>query len=124
MPGPAVAWGAVVIDATDAERIAAFWGRLLDRPWRALDGERAGWFQVAPTVAGGPGLTIQPVAERPAGPTPIHLDLWVDDVEAVLARVEVLGGRRGDHSETLARGRIHTAHDPEGHVFCLLSGPA
>jgi predicted enzyme related to lactoylglutathione lyase len=123
VPGPIVAWGAVVIDATDAERVAAFWGGLLDRPWRALAGERTGWFQVAPTAAGGPGLTIQPVAGGPPVRTPLHLDLWVDDVEAAVARVVELGGRRGDHAETLDRGRIQTAHDPEGHVFCLLSGP-
>ncbi|HEV7721714.1 MAG TPA: VOC family protein [Iamia sp.] len=118
-----VAWGAVVIDAEDPAGVAAFWGLLLDRPWRALDGERAGWFQIAPTAPGGPGLTIQPVVDRPAGPASLHLDLWVDDIEAAIARVVALGGRRGDHSETLARGRIQTAHDVEGHVFCLLAPP-
>jgi predicted enzyme related to lactoylglutathione lyase len=121
MADPVVAWGAVVIDAEDAGRTARFWGDLLGTPVRALDGERAGWFQLAPTVAGGPGVTIQPVARRPTGPTPIHLDLWVDDIEATVARVEELGGRRGDRVEVLARGRIRTAHDPEGNVFCLLS---
>jgi predicted enzyme related to lactoylglutathione lyase len=89
----------------------------------ALAGERAGWYQLGPTVPGGPGLTIQPVAARSIGSTPIHLDLWVDDIDAALTRVEALGGRRGDHAESLARGRIQTAHDPEGHVFCLLAGP-
>jgi len=119
----AIAWGAVVIDAEDPARVAAFWGLLLNRPWQALDGERTGWFQVAPTAAGGPGLTIQPVAGRAVGPASLHLDLWVDDMEAAAARVVNLGGRPGDHAETLARGRIQTAHDVEGNVFCLLASP-
>jgi len=118
-----IAWGAVVIDARDPAALATFWGNLLDRPVRALDGERAGWFQIAPTAPGGPGLTIQPVADRPAGPASLHLDLWVDDIEAAIARVEELGGRRGDQAEALDRGRIQHAHDVDGNVFCLLAGP-
>lgn len=119
----AVAWGAVTIAAGDAPALAAFWSALLDRPARALDGERAGWSQIPPTTPGGPGLTIQPVADLAPAGARLHLDLWVDDVEAAVARVEALGGRRGDHAETLARGRIQTAHDPEGNVFCLLGPP-
>lgn len=122
------AWGAVTVDAVDARALAEFWGRLLDRPWTALDGERAGWYQVAPTATGGPGLTVQPVPATSAvtARSPVHLDLWVDDLDDAAARVVALGGTVPDPLvvQHLDRGRVAVVADPEGHPFCLLAPPA
>jgi predicted enzyme related to lactoylglutathione lyase len=120
----AVAWAAVTIDCRDTNRVATFWSALLDAPAVPAGSDRPGWFRVRPTVRGGPAINFQPVPEDHAGKAPVHLDLWVRDLDAAVAIVERLGGERVAGVEQLPRGRIVVMRDPEGHEFCLLASPA
>ena len=64
MRRPTIAWGEVTIDCLETERVATFWGALLEAPSQGHG--QAGWFRVGPLVSGGP-VIFQPVSERKAG---------------------------------------------------------
>ncbi len=118
MSRPGLAWGKVTIDSVDPERAARFWGTLLDLPVAA---HHDGWFQLGPPVAGGPALNFQPVGDRAEGKSPVHLDVWVDDVAECIVLVEALGGRPIGDDPTSERTAVVMA-DPDGIEFCLI-GP-
>jgi predicted enzyme related to lactoylglutathione lyase len=115
-----IAWAAVTLDCRSPERIATFWGALLELPVRS---ERDGWSRIEPAVPGGPVINFQPVIEDKHGKVRLHLDLWVDDLDAATQRVESLGGSDTRQRDVVAnRGTIAVMADPEGHEFCLISG--
>ncbi len=72
---------------------------------------------------GGPVINIQPVPEEKVGKARVHLDLWVDDLAAAVARVQELGGRRTGEMHTEREGTGAVMTDPEGTEFCLVALP-
>jgi Glyoxalase-like domain len=82
---------AVTVDCVDPRRASDFWSQLLDTPAGPID--LPGWFRIGQTIAGGPAITFQPVPEENTGKTRIHLDIWVDDLDAAISLVRDLGGR-------------------------------
>jgi hypothetical protein len=131
----------VVLDTTDARRLAEFYRQLLDlyyRPgdeapapgqpdpngadWLVLRSPTNGWqlaFQQVPTL---------PPATWPDGPRPqmAHLDLSVPDINALDAQhrraislgAHLLRDRSADPDEALM---IYA--DPAGHPFCIFVAP-
>jgi ribosomal protein S18 acetylase RimI-like enzyme len=117
-----IAWAGVTIDCRDPERTASFWSALLEAEARPVGPDRDGWYRLGPVVPGGPVLTFQPVPEQKVGKVRIHLDLWVDDLDAAVRRAERSGGRRvGEREVVPSRGTIAVMADPEGHELCLIS---
>jgi predicted enzyme related to lactoylglutathione lyase len=113
---PDVVLGIVVVDCADPERLAAFWGQLLDR---TVIG--AGHFvslEWAPRF--GAGLSFQRVSEPKTGKNRVHVDVICGDILATASRVEELGGRRADGYEDPG---IIVMLDPEGNEFCLVPPP-
>jgi catechol 2,3-dioxygenase-like lactoylglutathione lyase family enzyme len=127
---------AVVLDSTDARRLAEFYRELLGFAYRpgdepAAPGEpdpQAGDWLVL-TSPGGTNLAFQQVASLPPatwpeGPVPqqLHLDLTVADVPELDAQHEralalgarLLHDRSADPDEPL---RVYA--DPAGHPFCI-----
>ena len=123
MDGPVARWAAVTVDCVDPERASAFWGQLLDVPPRPVDG-LPGWFRIGPTAAGGPVVTFQPVPEPKVGKTRIHLDLWVDELEATMVLVTELGGHVTGETHRYDEGTVVVMTDAEGNEFCLVGPPA
>lgn len=122
MTGPDVVWAAITVDCTDPEMTSDFWSRLLGLPPRTID-DLPGWFRIGPTVGGGPAITFQPVPERKAGKTRIHLDLWVDRLEEAMALVADLGGRSTGEIHRYDEGTVAVMADVEGNEFCLVGPP-
>jgi predicted enzyme related to lactoylglutathione lyase len=118
---PQLAWGEVTIDCRDPRRVAAFWAALLDCP--AEPGEE-GWFHLGPTVRGGPRVNFQPVPEAKFGKARVHLDVWVDDLDAANSLVEQLGGTHTGKVHTYPDATDVVMADPEGTEFCLVALPA
>jgi predicted enzyme related to lactoylglutathione lyase len=117
-----IAWAGVTIDCREPQRTATFWSALLNLPARAAGSDREGWFRLGPVVSGGPVINFQPVAETNVGKVRIHLDLWVDDLDAVARQVSALGGSPSRQREVVAgRGTVWVMTDPEGHEFCIIS---
>jgi predicted enzyme related to lactoylglutathione lyase len=113
-----VALGKVTIDCVDAERNAQFWGSLLGLRTRR---HHRDWFDTEPTTSGGPSLNFQPVASRASAKTPVHLDIWVDDIEATKAKAEELGATVVGYDPT-SEYTILVMTDSEGIEFCII-GP-
>jgi predicted enzyme related to lactoylglutathione lyase len=54
----------------------------------------------------------------------VHLDIWVDDLDAAISRVEQLGGAHTGEVHTAPEGTDVVMIDPEGTEFCLVALPA
>lgn len=119
---PAVGWlRAVVIDATDPERLATFWQAVLGVGRVEVTED---WIQLAPG-RGGIYLAFQPAPDSAPAPSTrtirLRPDLEVDDMDVAQARIEALGGRLVEivHERT---GDTHRRMaDPEGNEFTILA---
>lgn len=110
----------VVFDAADLSAESSFWAGLLGGTVDA-EGE---WHMVF--VDGQPRVGVQLAPnhvppEWPHGnPQQIHLDLWVDDIEASHENVMSLGARLLKPAEaTDEPDNFQVYADPAGHPFCL-----
>jgi catechol 2,3-dioxygenase-like lactoylglutathione lyase family enzyme len=112
----------LVIDAADAERLAAFWSEVLG--YVELDRED-GAVEIGPPDAGFGGLQptiiLSPSSDPRTGKLPLHIDVNpVDrDQDAELERLLALGARPADVGQT-GDEQWHVLADPEGNEFCLL----
>ncbi len=102
---------AVGIDATDSERLAAFWGAVLG----VGVSRRGDPYVMLDPLPGGLSLYVQSVPEPKQVKNRVHLDLGVPDIEQASSRAVALGGRVLGDVETW-----RVMADPEGHEFCLV----
>jgi catechol 2,3-dioxygenase-like lactoylglutathione lyase family enzyme len=110
-----------VLDAPDANELAAFYRRLLGWPART---EEPGWV-VLTAPGGGAGLSFQTedAYVRPAWPAGpgdqqmmAHLDIEVADLDAAGAHAVAAGATLAGY-QPQEHVRVYT--DPAGHPFCL-----
>ena len=105
----------VTIDANDAERVAGFWAELLgteiDEIWEE------GHYVFLKSREGLPLLCVQRVPEPKSVKNRIHLDLWVDDLDAATGRISEMGGSWDGTEHTLRTFRWRTLREPEGNEF-------
>jgi predicted enzyme related to lactoylglutathione lyase len=105
----------VTIDAADAGALARFYSGLLGREIVYDEGP---WVVVGRNEPGQPNLVFQRVDDPTPGKAKVHIDIHVDDVDAVTARAVELGATRGeDVAEQGMAWRVMA--DPEGNPFCL-----
>ncbi|MDR1833241.1 MAG: VOC family protein [Propionibacteriaceae bacterium] len=109
----------VTFDCADPAKLAAFWGKLLERPWGNKPGF-AGVVDAGPTY-----LLFQVVPEPKSSPkNRLHLDIEVDDIHEWVARAEALGATRaGDFHDDPGGGGFVVMQDPEANEFCLIAQP-
>ncbi|WP_026122926.1 VOC family protein [Nocardiopsis halotolerans] len=110
----------IAIDCPDPDALADFYAELLGLPvtrrsrqWVVL-GE--GWPQVAFQRAPDHKPPAWPDPERPQQ---MHLDVWVEDIEAAEERVLALGASRLAVAEDDPGDLFRVYADPAGHPFCL-----
>ncbi|WP_369216055.1 VOC family protein [Streptomyces flavofungini] len=103
---------ALIVDAVDAERLAAFWSEVLDRPVVGRTGPYV-WLR----RENGLGLGFQRTGDPTPGKNRMHFDVSAPDPAAEQRRVEALGGRR--LAEYADSGFLVMA-DPEGNEFCVI----
>jgi len=116
---------ATVLDAPDAQELAAFYRRLLGWAARA---DEPGWVMLS-APDGGAGLSFQtePGYVRPAWPAGpgdqqmmSHLDIEVDDLAAAGAHAVAAGAVLADYQP---QEDVRVYLDPAGHPFCLWARP-
>jgi catechol 2,3-dioxygenase-like lactoylglutathione lyase family enzyme len=121
MSRPAMTLTAVVLGATNAGELAAFYRELLG--WQTRTNE-PGWVTLA-APDGGAGLSFQEEAGHispvwPAGPGDqqmmMHLDIEVQDLDRAGAHAVACGATLADF-QPQAGVRVYL--DPAGHPFCL-----
>ena len=119
--GPRLKLTATVLDSPDANRLAAFYRRLLG--W-AVRAEEPGWVALA-DPGGGAGLSFQteplygpPVWPAGAGDPQMmsHLDIEVDDLEAGVRHALAAGAELAPFQP---QDDVRVMLDPDGHPFCL-----
>jgi catechol 2,3-dioxygenase-like lactoylglutathione lyase family enzyme len=111
----------VVLDAPDANELAAFYRRLLG--WNVLKDE-PGWVMLS-APGGGAGLSFQTESRyvRPVWPPgpgdpqmSVHLDIHVEDLNSAGAHAEKAGAVLADYQP---QEDVRVYLDPAGHPFCL-----
>jgi predicted enzyme related to lactoylglutathione lyase len=110
----------IVLDAADLDAESAFWAGLLDGT--VEKGER--WHNIWLDLDFALAVQLAPdhvPPDWPGGtPQQIHLDFYLEDLEAAHQKVLELGGRvlRADDDPVTPKGfRVYA--DPAGHPFCL-----
>ncbi|SCF98105.1 VOC family protein [Streptomyces sp. Ncost-T10-10d] len=103
---------ALVVDATDPERLAVFWSELLGRPVVGRMGPYV-WLR----RENGLGLGFQQTDEPKSGKNRMHFDITSPSPAAEQKRVETLGGCR---LEQYDHGGFLVMADPEGNEFCII----
>jgi catechol 2,3-dioxygenase-like lactoylglutathione lyase family enzyme len=118
---PSVRLATVCIDCANADEMADFYGRLLG--WEVSIRE-PDWVLMS-DPAGGTGLSFQAEADYrpPVWPEEpgsqdkmLHLDLWVDDLEAAVAHAVACGASLAEYQP---QETVRVLLDPAGHPFCL-----
>jgi predicted enzyme related to lactoylglutathione lyase len=110
----------VTIDCNDPEALATFWAAVFDTQEEWRGGDPVQYIDVSETQWS-PKLRFQRVPEAKTTKDRIHLDLRIDDIDAVTARVVALGAQRApgdDFREFDVVFRVML--DPEGNEFCLV----
>jgi predicted enzyme related to lactoylglutathione lyase len=107
----------VIIDASDTEAEAAFWGTVLGVEVADRFGD--GYVILAPSQDGAPRLTFQPVPEAKSVKNRLHLDLRVPDIETSTVELEKLGASRLSDILEEEGYRWRVMRDPEGNEFCI-----
>ncbi len=111
----------VVFDAADLSTESAFWAGVLggrvdaEDDWHMVmvDGEPRVGVQLAPNH-------VPPDWPHGGPPQQIHLDLWVEDVDAAHREVMALGAtllQRAANEGSVDDFQVYA--DPAGHPFCL-----
>jgi catechol 2,3-dioxygenase-like lactoylglutathione lyase family enzyme len=115
--------GSIVVKVADFPRAAAFWAGALGyvvrgRSDAAVDPE-SGWVVLTDPRRRWANLSLQLSPELKQGRNRLHLDLYTQDRETEVARLEALGATRlpwhydpGDDFVVLA--------DPDGNEFCVI----
>jgi len=107
-----------VLDCADPERLAAFYGAILD--WNVT--ADANWGDIR-NAAGDQCISFQrvddyrpPVWPGQEVPQQMHLDVVVDDLDIGEQAVIALGATRAEHQPGIT---FRVFLDPDGHPFCL-----
>jgi predicted enzyme related to lactoylglutathione lyase len=126
--GPAAGIPAyVVVDTQDPDKITPFWCSLLGV--EVIQRRDEGHIVVLGPASSLPGemlLVFQRVPEAKSGKNRVHIDMYVDDIDATAGEIQTLGGTWTDEGTTLDDGgwisRIMA--DPEGNEFCICLTPS
>ncbi len=105
---------AIVIDVpgNDHDRELSFWGAATSQSLSELDyPEYHGGLLHGQDI----GLLIQRLGE---GPARVHMDIYTDDLDAEVKRLEHLGAQRVQHARTW-----WVMRDPAGLLFCVIPEP-
>jgi predicted enzyme related to lactoylglutathione lyase len=110
----------IIVDCTDAGRLARFWGDVLG--WPVTDDDRGmSWISATGDYTAPPMIVFVPVPETKSVKNRLHLDVnpsgseQADELERLLA----LGATRVDVGQSADVPWVVLA-DPEGNEFCLL----
>jgi predicted enzyme related to lactoylglutathione lyase len=112
--------GWVSIDAHDPQKLAEFWGEVLDYEVKPdpdpTDGEME--VELLPKDGKGQRLLFVEVHDDKKAKNRVHFDLSPDDQAAEIERVLALGATKADIGQGETTWEVMA--DPEGNEFCIL----
>jgi predicted enzyme related to lactoylglutathione lyase len=112
----------ITLDCVDPAATARFWADALG--YTAADPAGVFWPLVPPDERE-PIIVVQQVPDAPkVAKNRMHLDVHVSDLDAEVARIEALGGRRVSREPMTEHHHTwHVMADPEGNEFCVVLRP-
>jgi hypothetical protein len=103
----------VDIDEPDHDKGLAFWAEAL-----GATATRVKEYPEYHSVRG-PAVPTGFLVQRIGGPSRVHLDIYADNVEAEVARLEAAGAERVEFID-----KWQVMRDPAGMLFCVVPAPA
>jgi len=110
--------GSVVIRVDDLAGEIAFWTAALDYAVREPTSDD--FALLRPRRGPGVSVSLDAVAAPRVLPPRIHLDLYADDQQAEVRRLELLGARRVQWDKQPSDADYVIMEDPEGNRFCVV----
>ncbi len=108
-----------MIDVSDLDRAAVFWGRALGATEESLRPDSHRVYRQLRLPDSEIRILLQATADAKASKERVHIDIETDDVEAEVRRLEALGASRWDHQRE--RGYdFWVLRDPWDNEFCVL----
>lgn len=105
------------IDANDVERLATFWQSALGYDRGSGDGQP--YLNLTPRDGRGPIVFLQHVPEAKTVKDRLHLDLYVEDPQRLVARLVEAGATELRDSGFEGESWWQVMADPEGNEFCV-----
>lgn len=110
--------GSIVIRVDDLDREVAFWTAALGYvPREPVDEDFA---LLRPAQGDGVNVSLDAVAAPRVLPPRLHLDLYTEDRDGEVRRLEGLGARRVQWDKQPADADYVIMEDPEGNRFCVV----
>jgi predicted enzyme related to lactoylglutathione lyase len=110
--------GNIVLRVDDLEREAAFWAAALGYERRILASDD--FAQVVSPDRSGPNISFDKYRAAERVPPRIHLDLFTEDQDDEVRRLEGLGARQVQWDKRPADADYVIMEDPEGNRFCVI----
>ena len=110
--------GNIVLRVDDLEREAAFWAAALGYERRILASDD--FAQVVSPDRSGPNISFDKYRAAERVPPRIHLDLFTEDQDGEVRRLEGLGARQVQWDKRPADADYVIMEDPEGNRFCVV----
>ncbi len=110
--------GAIVIRVDDLPRQIAFWTAALDYVPRDSDADD--FALLHPRDGVGPNVSLDRVRSAVQVPPRIHLDLYAEDQQAEVTRLQALGATEVPWDKKPADADYVIMADPEGNRFCVI----
>ncbi|WBQ03504.1 VOC family protein [Kribbella sp. CA-293567] len=110
----------VVVNSTDMDRTAAFWCAALGYSGPGQIGSKDQFAKLTDPDGTGPAVLVQRAEEIPAGPTPVHIDLYTQDRDRHIERLTGLGATVADNWDYPAEHEFVVLRDPDGNEFCVI----
>jgi len=114
--------GSIVIRVDDLQRQREFWSQALDYVPRESASDD--FVLLRPRVGTGPNVSLDRVDSSAQVPPRIHLDLYAEDQNAEVRRLEGLGARQIQWDKRPPDADYIIMEDPEGNRFCVIDVPA
>ena len=109
--------GSIVIHCHQFDRMVVFWQKALRYEPREPASE--GWCVLRDPSGTSPNLSFQARNTRRRTRNWIHLDLYTDDQNTEVARLEALGARRYPWRYRAGADFV-VLEDPDGNLFCVI----
>jgi predicted enzyme related to lactoylglutathione lyase len=110
----------LVLDCADPDALAGFWSEALGLKRM---GDAGNYVLLASPDGTLPKLLLQGVPEPKAVKNRMHIDIETADLDAEVARLEVIGAKRVENEPRFEHAcRWVVMADPEGNEFCVCHG--
>lgn len=116
--------GSTVLNVTDITRAVSFWTAAIGYVRRDPESTDATFVVLCDPEQQRSNLSLQITETPKSGLNRVHLDLYADDREAEVARLEGLGATRVEPWSYEADDDHIVMADPDGNEFCVVQLPA